>query len=41
MSKKYSNQNRYKALIEKIFFDRYSLSVVELPFQRIDMEIAG
>lgn len=41
MSKKSSNQNRYQALIEKIFFDRYSLSSVELPFQRTDIEIAA
>ena len=32
-----SGQNRYKTLIEKIFFDRYDESATELRFERTDL----
>lgn len=34
-------QNRYKALIEKIFFDRYRKGIKEVPFERGDLETAA
>jgi hypothetical protein len=36
-----SGQNRYKTLIEKIFFDRYDESATELRFERTDLETAA
>lgn len=33
--------NRYKALIEKIFLDRYTSGAVEVPFERSDIEDAA
>ena len=33
--------NRYHALIEKIFFDRYSNGVTEIPWERSDLEKAA
>jgi len=38
MTKSSRNPNRYKALIEKIFFDRYYESATELLFERVDFE---
>jgi hypothetical protein len=34
-------ENRYKTLIEKIFFDRYQDGATDLPFERIDLETAA
>ena len=36
-----SSQNRYKTLIEKIFFDKYDQSATELRFERTDLETAA
>ena len=33
--------NRYKALIEKIFLDRYARGAVAVPFERSDIEDAA
>ncbi len=41
MSNPSSSQNRYKTLIEKIFFDKYHKSATELAFKRTDLEIAA
>ncbi|MBN1865891.1 endonuclease [Candidatus Sumerlaeota bacterium] len=35
------SENRYKALIEKIFFDRYSKNATEIPFHRDDLPRAA
>ncbi|MEQ1901374.1 MAG: endonuclease [Devosia sp.] len=36
-----SESNRYKAILEKIFFDRYSKGQDLLPFERADIEVAA
>lgn len=41
MAKGAQSQNRYKALVEKIFFDRYIEGATELPFERDDLPAAG
>jgi hypothetical protein len=42
MAKEDSNKaNRYKAIIEKIFFDRYEKSATHVEFERIDLENAA
>lgn len=41
MAKAPDNQNRYKALIEKIFSDRYRADATEIPFARTDIEDAA
>ncbi len=41
MAKSSSPQNRYKAHIEKIFFERYSKDTKEIPFERPDLETAA
>lgn len=38
MAKVPENQNRYKALIERIFLDRFQPDATELPFARSDLE---
>lgn len=38
MAKAPENQNRYKALIERIFLDRFQSDATELPFARGDLE---
>lgn len=38
MAKAPENQNRYKALIERIFLDRFQPDATELPFARSDLE---
>ena len=39
--KKGTAKNRYAALIEKVFFDRYSEGDTEIPFQRSDFDVAA
>jgi hypothetical protein len=34
-------QNRYHALVEKIFFDRYKIGLIEMPWAREDLEFAA
>ena len=34
-------QNRYHALVEKIFFDRYKTGITEMPWAREDLEHAA
>lgn len=41
MSRKKSKDNRYKALIEKIFFDRYTRQSAEIEFERADLQRAA
>jgi hypothetical protein len=41
MAKPNDGANRYKALIEKIFLDRYQDGVMEIPFARVDLETAA
>lgn len=41
MAKSKDAQNRYKALVEKIFFDRYTADITQIPFERTDLEIAA
>ncbi|MBP6582397.1 MAG: hypothetical protein KA204_02825 [Chromatiaceae bacterium] len=36
-----TSQNRYKALIEKVFFDRYKNGSVEVEFEREDLVAAA
>lgn len=36
-----NSRNRYKALIEKIFFDRYKQGATEVPFERSDLVTAA
>jgi len=35
------SENRYKAIIEKIFFDRYAMGATELPFERAEIVSAA
>ncbi len=39
--KKRTPKNRYDALIEKVFFDRYSEGDTEIPFERADFDVAA
>ncbi len=41
MVKQPESQNRYKALIEKIFFDHYRTGMTEISFARTDLETAA
>jgi len=41
MANSSASQNRYKQLIEKIFFDRYSPGATEVPFERPDLKTAA
>jgi hypothetical protein len=41
MAKLNDGANRYKALIEKIFLDRYQDGVTQIPFARVDLETAA
>ncbi len=41
MAKRQNNQNRYKALIEKIFFDLYEAGSTEIFFDRTELESAA
>jgi hypothetical protein len=41
MPEKPTNENRYKALVAKIFSDRYKVGQSEVPFARVDLESAA
>lgn len=41
MGKSQGSENRYKALVKKIFFDRYKKGAKEIPFERKDLESAA
>ena len=41
MAKPEASENRYKALVKKIFFDRYKKGAKLVPFQRKDLESAA
>jgi hypothetical protein len=36
-----ASENRYKALLRKIFMDRYNQGATEVPFKRTDIEVAA
>ncbi len=40
-SREASQQNRYRTLIDKIFFDRYALGAKEIDFKRNDIKEAA